>query len=110
MLCHRRPDRSFFWKGQQLPVCARCTGTHVGYLSLLVFPIAQTHLGWGPAAVMLLPALLDGGLQASTSYESNNILRVITGFLLGVGVMSLLAGVGQSIGNYLLTFIQTSPT
>lgn len=29
--CHQRPDRSFFYKGYQFPVCARCTGLFVGY-------------------------------------------------------------------------------
>lgn len=24
--CHRRPERSFFYKGRQFPICARCTG------------------------------------------------------------------------------------
>ena len=30
--CHCRSDRSFFWKGKQLPICARCTGELAGIL------------------------------------------------------------------------------
>src|SRR4051812_25109372 len=30
LVCHQRPDRSFFLQGVQLPVCARCTGIYGG--------------------------------------------------------------------------------
>ena len=30
--CHQMPERSFFWKEYQFPICARCTGLAVGYL------------------------------------------------------------------------------
>ena len=110
MLCHRRPDRSFFWRGKQFPVCARCTGVHVGYLSLLVFPIAQTHLGWAWSLGLIAPTVLDGLLQARTRYESHNLTRVGTGVLAGVGTMSCLAIVGQDIGHFLLAIIQNGQT
>ena len=30
--CHCRADRSFFWRGRQFPLCARCTGELAGFL------------------------------------------------------------------------------
>ncbi len=104
MLCHQRPDRSFFWKGKQFPVCARCTGVHIGYLSLPVFPLLATSFGWAISLALIVPAFLDGLLQGLTSYESHNYLRLITGILAGLGAMSLIAVIGQGIGRFLLTF------
>src|SRR5262249_31783801 len=30
MLCHQRPERSFYLWGSQMPVCARCAGIYIG--------------------------------------------------------------------------------
>jgi len=30
LICHQRPERSFYVAGAQLPVCARCAGLYVG--------------------------------------------------------------------------------
>jgi len=37
----------------------------------------------------MLPMIIDGLVQRLTSYESNNIKRVITGFLFGYGLVVL---------------------
>ena len=34
LICHRIPERSFFFRGHQFPVCARCTGF---YISLAIY-------------------------------------------------------------------------
>ena len=34
---------------------------------------------------MLIPMVLDGLIQYKTLYKSNNIKRIITGFLFGIG-------------------------
>ena len=31
LVCHQRPDRSFFTCGQQWPVCGRCAGLYMGF-------------------------------------------------------------------------------
>ena len=38
-ICHQRPERSFFIGGQQLPVCARCTGLYLGAALAIPFGV-----------------------------------------------------------------------
>jgi uncharacterized membrane protein len=104
VICHRQPERSFFYKGKQFPVCARCTGIHLGYFSypfflfnFLYFPIAITFL-------LLIPTILDGLTQAYWDRESNNWLRVTTGIGAGMGLMSLACHIGDYIYAGLVTF------
>lgn len=88
--CHCRSDRSFHWKGKQFPICARCTGELFGIFAGIVtsvfylFPIAACFL-------LLLPLVVDGFIQLLSNYESNNILRGITGVLFGLGLYMLTA-------------------
>lgn len=96
-VCHRRPDRSFFYKGKQFPVCARCTGTAIGFLSLPLFALKLLTFGWWSFLLMLLPAYIDGSSQAMGWRESNNWLRLFTGILLGVAQMSLVAFCGDYV-------------
>ncbi|MCI6739485.1 MAG: DUF2085 domain-containing protein [Bacteroidales bacterium] len=77
-----------FYKGWQFPVCARCTGEVLGLcLSFLVFFWYQIPL-W-LAYALLVPMLLDGGIQLTTRYESTNPRRLVTGFAFGFGLYVL---------------------
>jgi uncharacterized membrane protein len=102
--CHKKPERSFFWRGKQFPVCARCTGIHIGYLSFPIFTFNLWQLDLWLTLVLILPTIIDGWTQAFYSRESNNVIRVITGLSAGVGMMSLVAIIGQYIG-YLILLI-----
>ena len=70
--CHCRDDRSFHWKGKRFP------------LSYAVF-----HPGLGVLALLLVPMLIDGGVQAATRYESTNLRRLVTGVCFGYGIVCL---------------------
>ena len=88
--CHQIPERSFFLYGYQLPLCARCTGIAIGYiigwlLSLffnIVVPI------WF-CVVLIVPTIIDGGLQLLLNIISNNMRRLVTGTFYGVGLIQL---------------------
>lgn len=85
--CHQRPDRSFFYKGHQFPVCARCTGVLIGYfLSLFLLPIWKGNflLCIALAGIMFL----DWLVQYLNILESTNIRRLITGVLGGYAVLT----------------------
>ena len=47
------------------------------------------HPGVRPAALLLIPMVLDGGMQQATAYESTNFRRLVTGMLFGYGIFSL---------------------
>lgn len=100
--CHRMPERSFFWKGKQFPVCVRCTGIHIGYLTfpLFLFSVFTLNIWW--TIGLILPTYIDGLTQAFFKRESNNFIRVTTGLMAGIGGMSLVAIIGQFIGNQIL--------
>lgn len=85
--CHQKPERSFFYKGFQFPVCARCTGVFIGYLLAIIF-FKYITLGYVFCIVMNIPMLIDGGTQFMRMRESNQILRVITGIIGGYGIVT----------------------
>ena len=86
-MCHQRSDRSFFLRGKQFPVCARCTGVLTGLIAGIIIAIATKCNYYGYFLVLLIPMIVDGTVQQFTNYESNNILRLITGFFGGIGII-----------------------
>lgn len=86
--CHQRADRSFFYKGYQFPLCARCTGAFIGQLVAIPWVFV---LGATPFYLLLLaPMAIDGLTQLSGGRTSNNYLRFITGLLGGFGLVASL--------------------
>ena len=73
LICHRIPERSFFFRGHYF---IYAYFNYVDYdLNLLILAI-----------ILLVPAFLDGTTQLFNFRESNNILRLITGLLGGIGL------------------------
>jgi uncharacterized membrane protein len=86
-VCHQRPDRSFHLQGQQLPVCARCTGL---YASGAIAAIAA----WLGAAtvprrarlaliVAAIPTAVTLALEWTGSVNASNLLRAAAALPLG---------------------------
>ena len=86
--CHQMPERSFFYKGYQFPVCARCTGLIIGYLLGVLIYFLKV-LNWKIAIILCIPLVLDGGSQYLNWRISYQVLRLITGILCGIGIMFL---------------------
>ena len=84
--CHQIPERSFFIKGWQMPICARCFGMLCGEGARLFFGKAKTHPCFG--IIIMLPLVIDGSVQFVSSYESTNTKRFITGVMFGYGFLS----------------------
>ncbi len=101
--CHQIPSRSFFYKDWQFPICARCTGIHLGYLSFPIFLFSLFNLNLWLSIVFIIPTLIDGLTQAFLNRESNNWLRFTSGIAAGIGCMSLISLTGKYIGNLILS-------
>ena len=90
IICHRKPERSFFISGHQFPVCARCTGFYITLILYFVYTYFF-FVDYSPflimlAVILLVPAILDGATQLFSLHESNNTLRFTTGLLGGLGL------------------------
>ena len=88
-MCHQRPDRSFFIKGKQFPLCARCTGILVGYFFGIFISIYTGGSNYCFYLILLVPMVIDGVIQLKFKKESNNVRRFITGALGGIGIIYL---------------------
>lgn len=106
VFCHRKPERSFFYKGKQFPVCARCTGFYLGYFTLPIFTFGLWEPTWLMVGLLNVPMLIDGFTQAYMNRESTNWLRLVTGIIGGAGCMALAALTGQWIGHLILAAIK----
>jgi Predicted membrane protein len=85
--CHQKAERSFFFRGYQFPLCARCTGIAIGHI--LAFCTAPFHTFNFSIVVLMLPLAVDGTIQYCTAYESNNIKRILSGILYGFAFTSI---------------------
>jgi len=94
LLSHHRPeklDRTIHvrFKGESIHICARCIGTYSAVLMMIVF---VWFLGFDfPVelyipliAILPTPTTLDWITQSCKVRESRNIIRISTGFLLGL--------------------------
>ena len=103
--CHQMAERSYFICGYQFPVCARCTGIMIGYITAIIMIIKKVKISIKKAILLLLPVSIDGGIQYVTSYESKNVRRTITGFISGIGVIYLVWDVVSRLIVKLCSFI-----
>lgn len=73
--------------GLNLRICARCSGIYpgiiAGFLTNYVFPLGLYNFGL--LIFLPLPALLDWIITSFTKWNGYNVVRTLTGFLLGYG-------------------------
>lgn len=85
--CHQIAERSFFVKGLQFPVCARCTGVMAGQLTALITIPLRIPLSVCIACLTVMG--LDWSIQEIGIKSSTNSRRFLTGVLGGFGLFSL---------------------
>ena len=91
--CHQKPERSFFLRGYQFPLCARCTGVLIGYLSAFLMLPLGVLIHVLLCLIFLVPLILDGGTQLVFNILSNNTRRFITGIFFGIGFIHFVANI-----------------
>jgi len=113
-VCHRIDARSFHLGERAMPLCARCTGMHLGALVTGLFFVirGRRRAGQYPSraiaatlGVFALAFAVDGINSYLTLfpdlphlYEPSNLLRISTGMLLGVGLATVMyATFNQSV-------------
>ncbi|HBO34129.1 MAG TPA: hypothetical protein DD636_05240 [Anaerolineaceae bacterium] len=103
-VCHQIEERSFFYHDMQSPLCARCTGMYLGGLLTIVYQAFQGRKGKFPptwVSVILGLFLIWFGIDGlnsflhffpsfNTSYQPSNLLRLITGTGVGLGIGAIL--------------------
>jgi len=106
-VCHRIAERSFLVDDRQTPLCARCTGMYLGALLGILYLNRSGRRGGLPPlkvnivlGVFLFAFALDGGNSylhffpgAPGLYQPQNLLRLITGTGMGLGIAAFLAPV-----------------
>ena len=105
ILCHN--DNHFIplqWGGETYPLCTRCTGVFAGFL-LSVVPVIYFGASQAPGNLILLAGLFLAlpdyfywGLTRVDLLPDWNRIRVLNGFLLGIGITL----VGQAQINWFL--------
>jgi len=95
LVCHQLPERSFYFWGAQMPVCARCTGLYIGAAATALAAARMRppfqHRVWHRARQLVFMGALPTGLTLIYEWTSGTMpghwIRAAAGFPLGVIVM-----------------------
>ena len=98
-VCHRMAERSFPWGEWTMPLCARCTGMYlVAFVAFAFFFLKRRMAAGKPFSVgqaaltslMILPVGIDGVGSYLGIWESSQMMRVLSGSLVGAVAPGLL--------------------
>ncbi|MDO4481180.1 MAG: DUF2085 domain-containing protein [Bacillota bacterium] len=89
LICHQKEDRCFRIRGYLFPVCARCTGILISFLTALLFLTLKIHISLTAALILTSVMAADWAVQFLKIKESTNTRRFITGLAGGFGLSYL---------------------
>jgi uncharacterized membrane protein len=90
--CHQIIERSFSLNGNEMPICSRDLGIFIGMtLTMALLALTSFRPKFYMILLLAMPMIIDGGFQAISDYESNNLLRVCTGLIGGAAVAFFVA-------------------
>lgn len=105
-MCHSKPERSFYFKGKKFPICARCTGILLGWIVGIIYCLLLEVPKEYITILILFPLIVDGTMQSLRKKESNNIKRIITGILFGMGTIFIFVYFHRTMVKLALIFLE----
>jgi len=93
LICHQKPERSYFIWGYQMPVCVRCFGIYLGLLfGAVIYPFfkklnCSKILSPKFLIIFLFPIIIDGFAQTFNLYASPHYIRLLTGIWASGGLV-----------------------
>ncbi|MFW5795524.1 MAG: DUF2085 domain-containing protein [Bacillota bacterium] len=86
--CHQDKNKSFNFIYKYLGICARCAGIYLGiFFSIILILLASP---WYVYFLIGIPLIIDGITQYKGFRNSNNFIRLLTGFLFGPTLVYIL--------------------
>lgn len=98
-VCHQLPERTLLFGTIYMPVCSRCFGIYIGFLFTIIFlflTFREKESDFPPLYIIIIAILsifstiIDGLFSYLGIYATNNIIRLITGFMSGSGIAIIL--------------------
>jgi uncharacterized membrane protein len=105
VICHQRPERSFFLDGHQFPVCARCTGLYLSaFTGLFAWVAFKTASRWRPLAfdprlamrviaIAAIPTAVSVAMGVTGLWDGSNMTRALLAVPLGASAGAIVAAV-----------------
>ena len=109
LICHQRPERSFYRNGAQYPVCARCLGVYAGGAIGILGYVMLAGIGRAPRTramrvlrstavprvllIAALPTLVTVASAWAGLWDGSNLLRAALAIPLGVSLAAVIAAV-----------------
>lgn len=93
LICHQKPERSYFIWDYQMPVCVRCFGIYLGIIiGTTIYPFFK---GFNDVQIpkfkylwlFLTPIVVDGIAQTFNLYHSQHYVRLTTGIWASGGLV-----------------------
>lgn len=99
-ICNGIASRAPHIFGFCFPLCYRCSFVMVGFvLGYVLMYKGKVKISWIVSVLLLLPMIVDGSLQTFMGIMCHNINRIVTGFLFGLGLSSLVYKAHVKIDN-----------
>ena len=102
-VCHQMAERSLYFDGMQMPLCARCTGIYMGAFFAFCFLFLKKRMQADRfsttqaifTALAILPVGIDGVGSYLGFWESNQVIRMFSGSVVGAVVPGFLLMAGN---------------